>query len=607
MAVTDGVMIAQDGAVLEIVLQHRADGTWLDRSQRAAVIAALAQAGPDTGAVLIQSQERHFSTNPDAEPELPSPDRAAMPGLDMLCQAIEGCPVPVVVLLEGLAGGSGAEVALAATARVATPDAHLAFPAARLGRISGAGSTQRLPRLVGPTEALALLSGGHPVKAPEAMAMGLLDQIIEGETRDEIRRLAVAWAVSDAMPKRPRTPGLRDARGYLAITAAARADAVVGSLQATLVECIEAALLLPPDQGLALEATLAADLNQRPEAKALAHIHRAEVAAARTPPALAKISPPAVARPVFVGAALGLSGLLLSALSRGCAVTVAEADREKLVALLHVVAARHEVAVKVGHLTAEQRDADWARLTPLPDVSALMQGDLGPDLVVVAPEMLAPTGRRGVPVLITGRGALPEGAFRLVLTGRVAELGLPPASPAQPAAQAMAFLRRLGLTLVLTGTQSPVGIAGRLAGAGGAALRALLGLGVPPEDISAAVVGLGLAAPNLPKVDAVPRHRAMSRDEIASRWLAALANEGARVLASGLAASSGDIDLVAVHGLGFPRDSGGPMHIADQRGLLILRRDLRLWAEEDPVWAPVPALDAFVSVGRGFAGSLSQG
>ncbi|MBN2629563.1 MAG: enoyl-CoA hydratase/isomerase family protein [Rhodobacteraceae bacterium] len=603
MAVTDGVMIAQDGAVLEIVLKHRADGTWLDRSQRADVLAALAQAGPGTGAVLIRSERRHLVASPDADPDMPFFDDTATPGLDVLCRAIEACPVPVVVVLEGQACGLGAELALAAAARVATPDAHLAFSAARVGRISGAGATQRLPRLVGPTEALTLLSGGHEVNAPEALAMGLVDQIIEGETPDAIRHAAIRWAVSDAMPKRPRAPGLRDPRGYLAITAAARAGVAAGNLQAALVDCIEAALLLPHDQGLALEASLSGEFAQRPEAAALLHVHRAEMAAGRTPPALTKLSPAPVANPAFLAPARGHAGLIVAMLSRGLPVLLAEPDRAKLVAVLHAVAARQEAAVQAGHLRADQRDADWARLIPVSDADVLAQADL----VIAGPDARPPAPRRKVPVLITGRGALPEGAFRLVLTGRVAELGLPPASPAQHAAQAMAFLRRLGLTLVLTGTQSPVGIAGRLAGAGGAALRALLGLGVPPEDIAAAVVGLGLAAPNLPTLEVAPPPRAMSREEIASRWLAALANEGARVLASGLAVSSGDVDLVAIHGLGFPRASGGPMHIADQRGLMILRRDLRLWAVEDPVWTPVPALDAFVSVGRGFAGSLSRG
>ncbi|MDP4033084.1 MAG: 3-hydroxyacyl-CoA dehydrogenase family protein, partial [Pseudorhodobacter sp.] len=125
--------------------------------------------------------------------------------------------------------------------------------------------------------------------------------------------------------------------------------------------------------------------------------------------------------------------------------------------------------------------------------------------------------------------------------------------------------------------------------------------------ILSALSAFGLAAPALPQVEAPPGLRLMSGQEIVNRWLGALANEGARLLAAGLAQAASDIDLVAVHGLGLPVESGGPMHQADQRGLMILRRDLRLWGAEAEVWKPVPALDALVSVGRGFADGVSRG
>ncbi len=291
------------------------------------------------------------------------------------------------------------------------------------------------------------------------------------------------------------------------------------------------------------------------------------------------------------------------ALSRGLPVTVQDLDRARLVPMLEAIASRQEAAVQAGSLSPEQRDADWARLTPVNDATVLEQADL----VIVAPDTAIPSVRPAVPLLVMGRAELPKGALRLVLSGRVAELGLPSSCPAQPAAQALAFLRRLGLTVVLTGVQSPLGISGRLAGAGGAAMRSLLDSGVSADAIQSALRDFGLTATNLPTPETPPPPRRMAPDEILNRWLGALANEGARLLASGLALSPADIDLVAVLGLGLPPGSGGPMHAADQRGLMILRRDLTLWGDEAEVWKPVPALDALVSVGRGFADSLSRG
>lgn len=602
MAVIDGIQVAlpRDG-VVEIVLSRRSGGVWLDQPQRKVLMAALSDGATQGRVILVRAADRSFSAFGDLWPDLPPGDLALSPGLPDLCGAIEGSPVPVVFFLQGPVAGLAAELAVAAQARMATPAARILFTSGRLGLVSGAGTTQRLPRLIGVDAALQLLDdGARPMPAPEALVAGLVDHIVEGEA--EALTAARDWALTTCGGLR-RAPAVPDARAYLRAVAAARAKAVPDSLTADLVHCIEAALLLPPEQALAYEAAIAQQRAALPETAARLHLARAERSAQKTPDALRQARVDPVARPLLVRASPGLSGLVLTALSRGFAVTVAEADRDRLVPMLKAVAARQEAAVQAGTLSEVQRDADWARLRPVADGSAVAQADL----VIVAPDAVAPSLPERVPCLLTGRGDLPKGAFRLVLSGRVAELGLPPACPVQPAAQALAFLRRLGFTVVLTGVQSPLGISGRLAGVGGAAMRSLLAMGVDRDAILAGLQSFGLTAPNLPQTDPPPTRRDMPEAEIVDRWLAALANEGARLLASGLALSALDVDLVAVQGLGLPARMGGPLHHADQRGLLILRRDLRQWAADGDVWKPVPALDALVSVGRGFLGRISPG
>ena len=61
--------------------------------------------------------------------------------------------------------------------------------------------------------------------------------------------------------------------------------------------------------------------------------------------------------------------------------------------------------------------------------------------------------------------------------------------------------------------------------------------------------------------------RAVADEEIIARIMTALANEGARVLEEGYATRASDIDVVYVHGFGFPRHRGGPMFYADTVGL----------------------------------------
>jgi len=93
----------------------------------------------------------------------------------------------------------------------------------------------------------------------------------------------------------------------------------------------------------------------------------------------------------------------------------------------------------------------------------------------------------------------------------------------------------------------------------------------------------------------------MPEREIVDRLIGALVNEGVRLVSDGIARSALEVYLVAVHALGFPRNAGGPLHQAGRRGLLIVRRDLSLWATEAEVWRPAPALDALVAAGRGFS------
>ncbi|MDP2081536.1 MAG: enoyl-CoA hydratase-related protein [Pseudotabrizicola sp.] len=597
-----GIDVTTTDGLVDVCLLRRSDGHWLDAAQRAQLLAALGSVGRGVVAIVLRSADRSLASHPDGGPDLPGGDDTAAPTLASLCLAIEASPVPVVMLLEGPVAGASAEMALAARARVATPGARIAFPAARLGRISGAGGTQRLPRLIGAEQSLRLLTAGKAVAAPEALAIGLVDQVVEGETPVEVLDAARAWAKTHAALPRS-TAAFADGRAYLAAVKAIRAEAAPGSLAMALADCTEAALLLPPEQGFAFEAMLAAERDALPQTSALAHLIRAERAAAVTPEPLRAVKVAQVARPALVGASPQLAALSLMALARGVRVTLLEPERARLVPMLQSIASRQEAAVQAGALSAAQRDADWARLRPVVDAAELVQCDL----VIVAADTAVPSLPASVPLLVMGRTDLPPAAFRLVLSGRVAELGLPANCPAAAAAQALAFLRRIGQMVVLTGVQSPVGISGRLAGAGGAALRALIASGVAPDAIVSALTNFGLAAPMVPKAEPGPMLRLMSADEIVSRWLAALANEGARLLSAGLALSPHDVDLVAIHGLGLPAESGGPLYQAEQRGLMILRRDLRLWAEEAEVWKPVPALDALVSTGRGFRSRVSRG
>ena len=95
--------------------------------------------------------------------------------------------------------------------------------------------------------------------------------------------------------------------------------------------------------------------------------------------------------------------------------------------------------------------------------------------------------------------------------------------------------------------------------------------------------------------------RAFSEDEIIRRYLAAMINEGARVLEEGIALKPSDVDVTFLMGYGFPRYRGGPMKYADMVGLENVLADLRAFQKEDPkFWKPAQLLTDLVEKGESF-------
>lgn len=89
--------------------------------------------------------------------------------------------------------------------------------------------------------------------------------------------------------------------------------------------------------------------------------------------------------------------------------------------------------------------------------------------------------------------------------------------------------------------------------------------------------------------------------EIQRRCLAAMANEGARLLRLGIASCPSDIDVVMVQGYGFPRWRGGPMKAADLAGIRRVQRDIEAFAAQDGVfWSAEPVFDTLFKAGQGF-------
>lgn len=95
--------------------------------------------------------------------------------------AVGALPCPVIAAVNGFALGGGCELALACDFRVASDRAHFGQPEILLGIIPGGGGTQRLARLVGPARAKDLVFSGRTIDAAEALSIGLVDQVVDGD------------------------------------------------------------------------------------------------------------------------------------------------------------------------------------------------------------------------------------------------------------------------------------------------------------------------------------------------------------------------------------------------------------------------------------------
>ncbi|WP_328493826.1 enoyl-CoA hydratase-related protein [Streptomyces sp. NBC_00414] len=148
----------------------------------------------DVRAVILYGGEKVFAAGADIK-EMQAMDHAAMVVRSRALQdsftAVTRIPKPVVAAVTGYALGGGCELALCADFRIAADNAKLGQPEILLGLIPGAGGTQRLSRLIGPSRAKDLIFTGRMVKADEALTLGLVDRVVPAA---DVYTEAHAWA-----------------------------------------------------------------------------------------------------------------------------------------------------------------------------------------------------------------------------------------------------------------------------------------------------------------------------------------------------------------------------------------------------------------------------
>lgn len=205
----------------------------------------------------------------------------AKPELPQVIEAIEGGAKPYVAAIHGSALGGGYELALGCDYRLASSDAVVGLPEVTLGMIPGAGGTQRVPRLVGPAAAIDLICSGRRVPAPEALALGLIDEIADGDLR--AAAVAAACTLNGKSPVGARKvpfdgAGATDAAERGAMKAGRGRPAVKAAIRA-----IRDSIDRPFAEALSAEREVFSDLRMAPEAAALRYLFFAERKAGKGP------------------------------------------------------------------------------------------------------------------------------------------------------------------------------------------------------------------------------------------------------------------------------------------------------------------------------------
>lgn len=424
------------------------------------------------------------------------------PSLAELCARIAASPKPVIAALHGTVLGGGLELALSAALRLAEPGTEIGLPEVTLGLSPGAGGTQRLPRLIGAKAALGLMLSGLPVTAARAAAIGLVDAVTEGGAVPAAEAVARSYVAGGAgLPVAAERARKADPEEWLTAVATARAGLGQARLPAPgrIIDCVEAALLLPEDEGFAYEATAFADLLETPEAAALRHIFLAERRALRQTD-LGAAAPRPLRHAGVAGSGEAAAGLAVALMALGIDVTLLAPDAPALSAGLARVAALLEREVAGGRLGAAARDAGWAGIE-----GTLAPADLGAaDLILAepgAPEgalagharpeaVIARVLRADAPLAL--RPGLPALVLPVLPGARLVEVATPPGTAPEVTATLFTLAARTGRLAVRALDGASLGA--RVFAAAREAADLMVEAGASPYGVDRALKDYGFAA-----------------------------------------------------------------------------------------------------------------
>ena len=282
--------------------------------------------------------------------------------LNEVFNKLEYCSKPVVAAINGIALGGGLETALCCNYRIADKKAFVGLPEVNLGLLPGGGGTQRLPRLVGPSEALKMmLSGGH-VPAKKALDMGIVDKISENVVEDSMAFIKeMADSVENHPKVREKNEKMIEARGDDKVLVEAQALAAKTRkgqfAPGQIIKCVESAINLDDfDEGLKKEGEYFLECLLHPQREAMIHMFFGERAASKIADVPKDTKVMDIKKAGIIGSGTMGGGIAMCFANAGIPVHIIDQDQDNLIRGISVIEKNYDFMVGRGKLTQEQKD-----------------------------------------------------------------------------------------------------------------------------------------------------------------------------------------------------------------------------------------------------------
>ena len=293
------------------------------------------------------------------------------PDLHTALKNIEYSEKPVVAAINGPALGGGLETALCCNYRIATEKSIVGLPEVNLGLLPGAGGTQRLPRIVGPSQALKIMLSGVPVPAKKALDQGILDGISTGDlVEDAISFLHKKLDETTEHPKvRDLNEKLVEARGNENVMAEAKALASKSRkgqfAPGQIIKCVEAAIEEDDfDAGMKKESDLFLECLLHPQREAMIHIFFGERTAGKILDVPKDTETQKIGSAGVVGSGTMGGGIAMNFANAGIPVIVLDQDEKNLERGIGVIEKNYQMMVDRGRLSQEMKDGVMSLITP---------------------------------------------------------------------------------------------------------------------------------------------------------------------------------------------------------------------------------------------------